>query len=150
MKVVSATVRALLVAALLIVSVAAGIWVHHRKAIHRRSACIGRLHGLGMVLRRHAAENSGRFTRRWSTVGDRLNEPRMFICPSGNTVTGDLQNVDAWTDYVLVPGRQQSDAPQTTVLAFCRCSEDGGSILFVDGHVEWMEGVEYRKRVDAK
>lgn len=117
---------------------------------NRRSACIGHLYQLGMVLRMYALEHEGIYPDQWAAVVDSMHETdlRLFLAPWNHRTPGEKATVDSWAHCTLVSGRSISD-PSNTVLAFGACETDGGCVLFVDGHVGWAPSQSFRTVVST-
>ncbi len=115
---------------------------------NRRSACIGHLYQLGLILRMYALDHDGRYPGQWTAITDSIDESdlRLFLPPRSHSSHGERATVDSWTHYTLLPGRSVSNSPNT-VLAFGSCHADGGCVLFVDGRVEWQPPLAFRATV---
>lgn len=106
---------------------------------------------IGVAARMYAADNGGVFPSDlrscarppYLSAGQRY----LFISPITGHEPGELSEVDQWSDYVLVPGRKESD-PRNTVLGFSKpeCYPgEGGNVLFVTGKVRWCDLEEYQR-----
>lgn len=104
----------------------------------RLYSCIGHLAFIGQLAHEHAASHDGRFPSSLKDlpVGKRLPLEYLVCAASGNP-TGDLANLDLWSDYVVVPGLTTNEAPDT-ILVHERSDNHPDKILnvlFVDGSV---------------
>jgi len=73
--------------------------------------------------------------------GDR---PKLYVCPDGDTTPGSITNVDAWSDYILVP--LHSNASPEAIQMFCtplHHSGAGANALSADGDVVWCNKNEF-------
>lgn len=116
--------------------------VHSLSFAWKRDQCGQQLKRLGVDLRIFASRHEGRFPSYWSEldpVGDTQSWLRQFQCPTGAHPKGDWKNVDAWSDYRLVPGKSTNDPPNTVLaLESAAChSGKGAHVLYVSGQVEW-------------
>lgn len=67
---------------------------------------------------------------------------RLFLSSWSDIGPGPMSNAMEWTDYVYIPGATTS-SPPGRVLAYQPPGQHpkslGANILFVDGHVEWVD-----------
>jgi prepilin-type N-terminal cleavage/methylation domain-containing protein/prepilin-type processing-associated H-X9-DG protein len=130
----------------------------------RRTFCINNLKQIGLAMRLYSGENSEKFpplsfTNIFPYVGS--NAFGVFICPSAktnNTKASTLATFAAENcSYNYHKGLAESDGPDLA-LAFDKNgikgtvepgtdlgfggnhNNDGGNVLFLDGHVDWMKG----------
>ena len=89
----------------------------------------------------YAGEHGEIYPERLTDIGKYLGfQPALFRCFGSGNEPGKFDTVDEWTDYVYVPGLPESVHP-STVLMYCPAKnhkDDGGNVLFADGHVEWF------------
>ena len=93
--------------------------------------------------------------REWEGDGDRFPlsldvltdaPPALFVCPSSGHHSGALTNVDAWTDYIYVPGAQDWMRLDLAVL-ICPPENHGGKyghVVFGGGWVKQLPAAEVR------
>jgi len=113
----------------------------------RQIKCMANLKMIGSAAELHAVDNQDEFPSHLQSIaGPEYGiDPEVFVCPATGHKPGEMAQVDAWSDYVLVPGRKRDD-PTDTVLAFSKAEcypGEGGNVLFVGGHVEWCELEDY-------
>jgi prepilin-type N-terminal cleavage/methylation domain-containing protein/prepilin-type processing-associated H-X9-DG protein len=129
----------------------------------RRVSCANNLKQIGLGLRMYSADNRETFPNSFTNLEPFVgsNSVALFNCPSAKTNTtqaarvGMMQAVNC--SYCLKSGMSESDSPSAIVVTDkngekgkVRESQaggfggnhngDGGNLLFVDGHVEWMNG----------
>lgn len=112
----------------------------------RRASCMNNLKQLGLTCQLYSSDNQDSMPPDWKSVGTYIgNSSLIFVSPGSGTQTGSLENVDSWSDYVLVPNLKTTD-PADSVLAFSKpnCHKaNGGNVLYLDGHVAWFDKEEY-------
>ena len=128
--------------AALAVTIPAALWVVRAREASRRVVCTGRLWSIGLAARMYEVDHSNNVSI-WQPLSNYVGwrNTDMFICPSSEHLPGSFSNVNVWADYILVSGVSTA-APSGTVLAYCSPTNhggEGGNILFIDGHVEWVE-----------
>lgn len=114
----------------------------------RQAQDLNNLKQVGVACHVRAMENDGKFPSDLRSLTDQLAYPKMFLSAATKREPGDLADVDAWSDFVLVPNRTQND-PSDTVLAFTKpgCYRGrGGAVLTVGGAVFWLQREEYERR----
>jgi hypothetical protein len=115
----------------------------------RRTHCMSNLSQIGKICIMYASEYDNRYPADLKTVATYGGaSTQLFVCPSSGSRPEGLSSVDVWSDYVLVPGRTGFDSPDA-VLAFCKSTchrAYGGSILSVDGAVQWYDRMGYDRR----
>jgi prepilin-type processing-associated H-X9-DG protein len=113
----------------------------------RRVHCLNNLKQIGIASRMYSADHArafpGLFGEMEPYVGS--NAVTLFVCASARRGERPLPRVvaeiDGCTDYRLVTGLTETSTPNA-VLAFCPPENhrgDGANVLFVDGHVEWLD-----------
>jgi len=129
----------------------------------RRVKCMNNLKQIGIGMRMYSADYNEQFPSNLNAVAPYVgsNAVALFICPSQKPQNAPAASVSQMTDkkncsYNLMQGMTESDSPS----AMLACDEDGadnkvatgtdgfggnhnndgGNQLFVDGHVEWMNG----------
>jgi prepilin-type N-terminal cleavage/methylation domain-containing protein/prepilin-type processing-associated H-X9-DG protein len=128
----------------------------------RRIACLNNLKQIGLSMRMYSADNNEQFPSNFTAVANYVgsNAPSLFICPSAkanNTPATSVKDMDdTHCTYNLVQGVSEADSPGA-MLAFDKNGTkndvttgpggfggnhngDGGNVLYVDGHVQWMNG----------
>jgi len=117
-----------------------------------RAKCMSNLSQIGKCCIMYAMDYDEKLPPDLKSLAEYAGDiPSMFVCPKTGKEPGDLDSVDEWTDYVLVPNRSLDDPPQS-VLAFSRpeCYPGrGGNVLTIDGAVQWYGREEY-ERVTAE
>lgn len=117
----------------------------------RRVQCMNNLKQISLAARMYSMDNQEQFPPDLSSLTKYADAPQLFVCPATRRQPGAMEQVDRWSDYVLVPNRKGSD-PGDSVLAFSKpdCYPGkGGNIVFVDGHVQWCSLDEYRRLTDG-
>ncbi len=112
-------------------------------------SCIGRLCFAFKMDRSVLEGGLGRFPNSFAEL--QPDNPDLFVCRWSGTQPGPMALVDEWSDYALVPGRT-GEEPRDAVLAYGKplCFPGGGgNVLYVDGSVQWHEGDDYSRRVQA-
>ena len=127
----------------------------------RRIACLNNMKQIGLSMRMYSADNNEQFPSNFIAVANYVgsNAPTLFICPSSKAGFVAAASVAAMDDshccYDLVTGLSEADSPGA-MLAFDKNgnkdvtsgsagfggnhNSEGGNILYVDGHVAWMNG----------
>ena len=108
----------------------------------RKVACMNNLYEIGKCVRLYQLGNNEQYPPDLSSLSttNYAYASKLFICPSSGHKAGSISNVAEWTDYAFnfnVP----SNAPPDSVIGYCRAENhknEGGNVLFVDGHVEWF------------
>ena len=122
------------------------LFIRREKATARRKVCARNLVQIGIACRVYAAAHGGAFPASFggllAGVPDEAawRHPKMYDCPSSDTPAGEIDDVDDWTDYLLIPGLT-TNAPARTPLGRCdpvHHSGDGAPVLFIDGTVRWL------------
>lgn len=110
-----------------------------------RIICANNLKQIGMAMKMYADEHDETFPGRFAVIGRYVSEyPRLFICPTSGNAAGTFETVDEWTDYVYISGLSETNSP-SEILMYCPIENhggEGGNILFLDGHVEWLNSEE--------
>jgi prepilin-type N-terminal cleavage/methylation domain-containing protein/prepilin-type processing-associated H-X9-DG protein len=131
----------------------------------RRVKCMSNLKQIGIGMRMFSADNNEQFPSNLCALAPYVgsNAVALFICPSQKPQNAPAKSVIEMKDhkencsYNMVQGMTESDSPS----ALLACDEDGadnkvdpsktdgfggnhnndgGNALFVDGHVEWLNG----------
>jgi prepilin-type processing-associated H-X9-DG protein len=131
-----------------------------------RAKCASNLHQIGLAILLYQEDNGGAYPDTLGRVY--LNEqigPEVFVCPSGNDersaatqpseVAADIDAGPAkhHCSYVYL-GRGLTDktVTATTVIAYDVLGdhdEDGGNVLYGDGHAEWQAKAWYAMNFPA-
>ena len=124
----------------------------------RRTSCMSNLKQIGLALRMYSGDNKEAFPQYFTNIATYVgsNASAVFICPSSKM--GAAANVMAMgvgnCSYNLRQNMNESDSP-SAVIAFDKNGSNnvavtdnaqfggnhngaGGNLLFVDGHVEWL------------
>lgn len=121
--------------------------VSQARAKAQQAHDMNNLRQIGVACYARAIEN-GAFPSDLRSLTDQLTNPAMFLTQASKRKPGDLADVDAWSDFVLVPNRTERD-PADTVLAFSKpgCYPKGGGIVVtVGGAVFRLDRDEYERR----
>jgi len=111
--------------------------------------CQSNLRQIGTATLMFANDHQGRFPHSFAEllVAQELT-PELFICPSGNmdkaigTPAEQAAKLHQHCDYVYVGHGLTNRAPPTRVIAYERLDNHAGkgvSVVFADGHVEFLE-----------
>lgn len=122
------------------------LFIRREKATARRRVCAMNLKEIGVACLAYAANHDGAFPASFEQFiqggpdDSTWRQPKMYYCPSSDTLAGEIDDVDNWSDYALIPGLTTT-APARTPL--CRCDPahhggDGAPVLFTDGTVRWL------------
>lgn len=127
----------------------------------RRTGCLNNLKQIGLSFKMYSADNREQFPPSFTNVGSYVgsNSVALFRCPSakGNPATpGSVKDLTkVYCSYNLSPNLSESDAPNTVIALDTDGSnavsitdggfggnhnDEGGNMLFVDSHVEWLNG----------
>jgi len=107
-----------------------------------RLDCEHNLKELSVPLREYAAAHNGNFPSTWvelNFVGDEANWAKLLCCPAAGHGVGTWAQVDLWSDYRVLSGRNTNDSPDR-ILAVEPLSNHGAAganVLFVDGRTQW-------------
>jgi prepilin-type processing-associated H-X9-DG protein len=118
----------------------------HTRNQSRRATDMNNLKQIGLAVAMYESDHTNQppsdFQSLFPYVGG-TNNLRIFKSPSSDTIIGAPQDVDVWSDYELVPG-PTGDDPANEVRAFTKSRhDDGGNVLFRDGHVQWLSEDEF-------
>ncbi len=107
------------------------------RELSKRTVCGANLRGIGQAMY-ISAQDDDQFPSSFQVLLDEGNSTeKQLICPSSAAVPGDA--LDAC--YVLVPGQSLSDDFRNVLVYEKRLNhsdEEGGNVLFLDGHVEFI------------
>jgi len=101
------------------------------RELAKRTTCAANVQGLGLVLLNYAAENDGAFPADPASVLANAGvSPKSLECPS----------TDMLSNYRYVPGWSTNDRPDRPIIyePIENHGGEGGSVLFIDGHVEFV------------
>ena len=107
----------------------------------RRTLCMTKLAEMARSTMLFQEKHTNHFPQSVRDLTPFLTDPAAYICPSSGNKSGDLADVNSWTDYVYIspPGTNQ-------VLAYCPPGNHkgkGGNIAFADGSVRWYGAEEF-------
>ncbi len=114
----------------------------------RRAVCMSNLKQIGLGCKMWAQDHDGEYPSSLALEDlypDYISELRVFVCPSTEDEVTRAEEIDENGSYVYVTGLSE-DSPPDAVLAYDREENHGGegrSVLFVDGHVEWVREHEF-------
>jgi len=114
------------------------------RELQLQSVCAANLKGVAAAFQMYGHEmgvENGNAVE-WLVAHGRL-ELRQTICPSTSLAT---------TNYVMVPISKNSQIKESAIVAFEQKSNhrDGGNVVFSDGHVKFVRGVEYDNLVGER
>jgi hypothetical protein len=104
-----------------------------------RPPCMGRLSLLGKCCQMYRIDHGGQNPSCLQDLTPYGNLSKYYVCPDSHKTPGAITNVDAWSDYILVP--LPSNAPSETIQMFCSPSRhrgEGANALYRDGSVSWL------------
>lgn len=127
------------------------IWIQQSVATSLERAaqvkCKARLNHIGLAFREHGQTNGGVFPREFAMIS--WMGERSFVCPSSGNKPKPGEKIDAWSDFVLFPGRTRS-IHRPTLLAHCRPEfhrNKGCGVLLTDGSVRFVVPSELSRLV---
>jgi prepilin-type processing-associated H-X9-DG protein len=105
------------------------------RELAKRTVCAANMQGIGIALATYANENDGKYPPSLDVLLDEgAIAPQQLICPSG----------DGSPNYVYIAGQTTDDDLRAPLLYEpIENHEDGGNILFIDGHVEFIKEPGY-------
>lgn len=115
----------------------------------RRVSCMNNLHQLAKDCSLYARNNNGKFPTNWFSLAKQLNcNEKLFYCRSvlRKNYPETIDNVDQWSDYVIVPGLNTNDPPDT-ILAFellGHHQDEGANLVAIDTSVQWVRPNEFK------
>ena len=117
----------------------------------RRTMCVGNLRQLGVAVSMYTLDHTNA-PPDMGALANYVQDPAVFVCPLTRHSPGSLSRVNQWTDYVLAHGYSTISSTDT-VMMYCpprNHGGSGGSILFVDGHVEWCTNTNVWTRLGER
>jgi hypothetical protein len=139
MKKTSVFVPAILIILLLAV-IALPSFMKARKQ-SQRNVCANNLSQIAKACTYYLVSSPCLYPDNFLSVTNYVSNPKVFVCPLTGRKPGLLQEIDSWSDYVLVTNLRASSRSDF-VLAYCRPEnhkEEGGiNVVFVDGTVRWV------------
>jgi prepilin-type processing-associated H-X9-DG protein len=116
--------------------------------VAERIYCRDNLKVIGLASSLYAMDHDGVFPGSLQDLYPEYHDCLPYwACPTTHATPGDPDEIDGWSDYVLVPGRTENDE-RNTILAYCRGGQHGTRgvpVLFVDGRVEWVRARDFEK-----
>ncbi len=127
----------------------------------RRANCLNNFKQIGLGLRMYSGDNREQFPSSFTNLSPYVgsNSVALFRCPSAKGNPAQPAAVSAlteqWCSYNIRPGMSESDAPSMVIALDKNGSNDvtqaasgfggnhngdGGNMLFIDSHVEWLNG----------
>ena len=128
----------------------------------RRTNCLNNLKQIGLGMRMYSTDYREQFPGAFTNMGPYVgsNSVTLFLCPSRkdqNKATTVSQMTKDQCHYNLRQGMSEADVPNAILACDKNGSNDwtattgpwnfggnhngdGGNMLYVDGHVEWMNG----------
>ena len=117
----------------------------------RKTVCLSNLSQIGVSLHMYAQENGEHFPENLSQLyPDYVSDPKVFWCrcdPDDRSPQDIKTPEDAMISYTYVPSLNTSEDSDTPVVFehLQNHENEGGNVLFIDGHVEWKEVEEFEK-----
>ena len=114
----------------------------------RRPSCGSNLKQLGLGIMMWRSDHTNAFPRDWAEISRYIaHQPKLLVCPSSGHQPGDIATASQWSDFSLVTNPAPL-FPSEAVLACCSPENhqgEGACVLFLDGHVEWLNSQEWGK-----
>ncbi len=108
------------------------------RELSKRTVCAANLRGIGQAIFIYAHTSNDQFPSSLQDLIDVGNSTeRQLVCPSSTAVPGDAPDAC----YTLVLGQSMSSDPRNVLVYEKRDNhpdEEGGNVLFIDGHVEFI------------
>jgi prepilin-type processing-associated H-X9-DG protein len=107
------------------------------RELSKRLVCSANMKGIGTALKIYAADSYGQYPPDLQVFidGGGCTE-KQFWCPSSDAALGDIHAC-----YVYIPGQSEGNYDTRNVLLYEKQEnhEEGGNVLFQDGHVEFIK-----------
>jgi prepilin-type processing-associated H-X9-DG protein len=113
----------------------------------QRAACANNLKQLGLGCKMYAAEHNGRFPDTLDAVYPEYHpDQNCYRCPGATRPPATSADAARLSDYEIVPGLTDKSPGKATVLVREKSTANhtpaGRNVLYVDGHVEFIAGVQ--------
>lgn len=125
-------------------------WLDRLTQAHTRSprrSCANNLKQLGLAVIMWRGDHTNALPRNWSKMARYIgHHSNLLVCPDSGHEPGDIATATQWSDYRLVTNPAPL-AEDEAVLAYCSPTnhdDKGASVVFLDGHVEWLNVDECR------
>jgi len=106
-----------------------------------RVGCNRNLKLIGLMLAMYSADHTNQFPRAIEALVPYGIEPAWFICPGTSNKVGTLASLSEWSDYAFITGLTYTDRLEIAHVVEKPGHHEraGGNVLFLDGHVEWVD-----------
>lgn len=125
------------------------------RELAKRTVCMSNLRGIGQGCHIYANDHNDKFPDDFAAlVKEGMCTPGMFVCPSSGEVEADpddfLTGKNPKVSYVLIKG-QSTNRDVRNVLAYepLENHHEGGCILFLDGHAEFVKMPRFAEEIRA-
>lgn len=127
------------------------------RELAKRSVCGANLRGIGQGCHIYANDHSDKFPDDFAAlVKEGMCTPGMFVCPSSGVAESDaadfLSGKGGTVSYCYIKGQNTKNSDVRNVLAYEPLENhegEGGSLLFVDGHVEFQKMPNFAAEIRA-
>ncbi len=123
------------------------------RELSKRSVCAANLKGIGAAIHTYASTNESRFPPDFKTlVAAQFLVPKQFRCPgsSAGPPADDPTEEELGACYIYIAGQNADSNPENVLVYEKNVNHkcEGGHVLFVDGHVEFLPVDQVKERVE--
>ncbi|MBI5864578.1 MAG: hypothetical protein HZB38_08730 [Planctomycetes bacterium] len=124
------------------------------RELAKRAVCASNLRGIGMGMHIYANDHDEDFPPKLAQlVKDGMCTEGMFVCPSSSDtepmVTAVFAGKPGKLGYTYIAGQSAKDDARNVLIyeTLKNHANEGASLLFLDGHVEFRKPAEYREAI---
>lgn len=123
------------------------------RELSKRSVCAANLKEIGAAIHTYASTNESRFPPDFKTlVAAQFLVPKQFRCPgsSAGPPADDPTEEELGACYIYIAGQNADSNPENVLVYEKNVNHkcEGGHVLFVDGHVEFLPVDQVKERVE--